>query len=379
MTEGQLSIEVRLARLRGSQVPDTYTARKIAALAGNPGCRRRAVMDAAAIDKKTIAGYVGFPAPFGESPFAKARGTTFEASIKSDPGGLFLRLLREALGLDLTEVGFTDLDDVGGNQDLGLRHRHTRNRLTAAATRRGTLFYHPLLSFRVGGRRAYLEPDLVAFRLDGSFHVIEIKSFPVIDGQGDPASVSAAAIQSAVYVLALRDLLGDDARVHDQTVLITPRDFSNVPMTSLIDVRKQIATLTRQVSRMEGIGDIIRDQPDDLTFDLGADDSGVPQRDPDDVIAALKAFEARYAPECLATCEVCYFCRDEAGGSTTVLGKSVREELGNVESVRRALGFARGRVPGTVPAEFAEAATILRRAASLRDEVLGGRAGDTAS
>jgi hypothetical protein len=372
MTDDHDNTEARLGRLRGSQLPETYTARKIAALAGNPGCRRRAVMDAAAIDKKTIASYVGFPAPFGESPFAKARGVTFEASIKSDPGGVFLRLLREALGLDLTEVGFTDLDDVGGNQDLGLRHRHTRTRLTAAPEERGTLFYHPLLSFRVGGRHAYLEPDLVAFRLDGTFHVIEIKSFPVIDGQGDPASVSAAATQSGVYVLALRDLLGDAAQVAEETVLITPKDFSNVPMTSLIDVRKQIATLKRQVSRMERIGDIIVDLPDDLTFDLGADDTGVPRRDPCDVIAALKAFEARYAPECLASCEVCYFCRDEAGGSTAVLGKSVREDLGNVESVERALGFARGRVPGTVPAEFAEAAAILRRAASLRDEVLGG-------
>jgi hypothetical protein len=365
------STEGRLGRLRGSQVPETLTARKIAALAGNPGCYRRAVMDAAAIDKKAIAGYVGFPAPFGESPFARSRGTTFEASIKSDPGGLFLTLLREALRLDLTEVGFTDLDDVGGNQDLGLRHRHTRRRLTAAPEERGTLFYHPLLSFRVGGRHAYLEPDLVAFRLDGTFHVIEIKSFAVIDGQGDPASVSAAAIQSAVYVLALRDLLGDSAQVHDETVLITPRDFSNAPMTSLVDVRKQIATLQRQVSRMKGIEALIRDLPHDLTFDLRRDDNGVPRRDRDDVIATLQAFEARYAPECLATCEVCYFCRDEANGTTGVLGKSVREDLGNVESVDRALGFARGQVPGAVPAEFAEAAAILRRAAHLRAEVLG--------
>jgi hypothetical protein len=372
MTDDYFSTEARLARLRGSQVPETLTARKIAALTGNPGCQRRAVMDAAAIDKKTIANFVGFPAPFGESPFAKSRGTTFEASIKSDPGGLFLTLLRDALGLDLTEVGYDDLEDVGGNRDLGLRHAHTRKRLTAAPEERGTLFYHPLLSFHVGGRHAYLEPDLVAFRLDGTFHVIEIKSFAVIDGQGDPSGVSAAAIQSAVYVLALQDLLGDAVEVRHETVLITPKDFSNVPMTSLIDVRKQIATLKRQVSRMKGIEASISDLPDNLTFDLSPDDLGVPRRDRDDVIAALHALEARYAPECLATCEVCYFCRDEASGTTDVLGKSVREDLGNVESVERALGFARGRVPGAVPAEFAEAAAILRRAASLRDEALGG-------
>jgi hypothetical protein len=371
MTGSMLSTEARLARLRGSQLPETYTARKIAALAANPGCRRRSVMDAAAVDKKTIASFVGFPAPFGESPFAKARGTTFEASIKQDPGGLFLTLLRGALDLDITEVGYADLGEAGGSQDLEMRHAHTRMRLTTAPEQRGTLFYHPLLRFRVGGRHAYLEPDLVAFRLDGTFHVVEIKSFPVIDGQGDPASVSAAAIQSAVYVLALRDLLGDAVPVHHETVLITPRDFSNIPMASRIDVRKQIATLKRQVGRMEGIEKIIRHLPDDLTLDLHADDNGVPRRDLDDVIAALRALDASYAPECLATCEMCYFCRDEASGSTGVLGKPVREDLGSVESVDRALRFARGQVPGAVPPEFAEAAVTLRRAADLRREALG--------
>ena len=68
-----------------------------------------------------------------------------------------------------------------------------------------------LLRLEVGGRHAFLEPDLIAFRLGGQFRVIEIKSFPVIDGQADGAKVAAAAIQSAVYVLALRDALGETA------------------------------------------------------------------------------------------------------------------------------------------------------------------------
>ena len=37
--------------------------------------------------------------------------------------------------------------------------------------------------------------------------MVEIKSFSVIDGQADGEKVAAAAIQSAVYVMALRDLL----------------------------------------------------------------------------------------------------------------------------------------------------------------------------
>ena len=59
----------------------------------------------------------------------------------------------------------------------------------------------------VGGHLAYLEPDVVAFQVGGRFHVVEIKSFAVIDGQADEESVAAAAMQAAVYVLALQDLL----------------------------------------------------------------------------------------------------------------------------------------------------------------------------
>jgi len=39
--------ETRLARLRGRALPVRHNARTIAALAGNPGCARRAVLDAA--------------------------------------------------------------------------------------------------------------------------------------------------------------------------------------------------------------------------------------------------------------------------------------------------------------------------------------------
>ena len=106
----------------------------------------------------------------------------------------------------MTEVGYTDLGDVAGNPSRELRHVRTRQGLTGPDYAPRTLFDHPLLRLRVGGRHAYLEPDLIALRLDGSFHVIEIKSFPIIDGQADPGKVAAAAIQSAVYVRALRDL-----------------------------------------------------------------------------------------------------------------------------------------------------------------------------
>jgi hypothetical protein len=67
--------ETRLARIRGRALAKTHNARTIAALAGNPGCARRAIMDAAGVDKQRVAAYIGFPAPFGQSRFALTRGT----------------------------------------------------------------------------------------------------------------------------------------------------------------------------------------------------------------------------------------------------------------------------------------------------------------
>src|SRR6185437_7423350 len=212
-------------------------------------------------------------------------------------------LLREVLGLDLAEAHYADLSDVGGNQDSELRHVYTKQRLPAAAGHRGTMCDHPLLRLPVAGRHAYLAPDLIAFQLRGMFHVIEIKSFAIVDGQADPAKVAAAAIQSAVYVLALRDLLGRDDMVHHETILICPRDFSNQPAAARIDVRRQLSVLRRQLARIARIEELLAHYPDDLTFDLDPDEHQRPRRPPDALANAIRQVGASYAPECLSTCE----------------------------------------------------------------------------
>lgn len=366
--------EARLARLRGRALPRAHNARTIAALAGNPGCARRAIMDAAGVDKQRVAAHAGFPAPFGQSSFALARGNAFEAQVKADGAAELLTLLRERLNLPIPQAHYDDLSEVGGNTSLDVRHARTRALLARAAASRddaGTMFDHPLLRLQVGGRHAFVEPDLIAFQLRGRFTVVEIKSFPVIDGQADGSKVAAAAIQSAVYVLALRDALAEQGlppeTVSHQTVLVCPRDFSNRPVATLLDVRKQLTVLRRQLARMDRIDDLLGVLADELTFDLDPDGDGVPRRSPADLAGAFRQVGARYAPECLSTCEMCFFCRDEARGSTAALGRQVREELGGVEHVETALRLARG---GRAPSDLAEAADLLRAAARLRAEVL---------
>lgn len=368
----------RLAALRGRALPRSHNARTIAALASNPGCSRRAILDAAGADKQRIAAYAGFPPRFGQSRFALARGNAFEAQVKANGGAELLTLLRERLGLPIPEAHYADLSEVGGSTSLDLRHARTRSllaRAVGAEASEGTMFDHPLLRLEVGGRLAFLEPDLIAFQLHSQFHVVEIKSFPVIDGQADGGKVAAAAIQSAVYVLALRDALAGHGlppeTVSDETVLICPQDFANRPVATTLDVRKQLTVLRRQLARLARIDDLLDLLPHGLTFDLDPDDAGVPRREPADLAGALRRVEARYAPECLSTCEMCFFCRDEAVGDAASLGRDVRDDLGGVEHVATVLRLARAQDVPAAGSDLAEAAQLLCAAARLRADALG--------
>ncbi len=353
----------RLDFLRGPVPAVDHNARTIAALAANPGCNRRAVLDAAGVDKQSTARYLGYPAPFGQSVFAITRAKAFEEQVKAGGCADLLRLLRELLGLTIPEVAYDDIADVGGNASHAVRHARTRILLRRAAEDpegAGTLFDHPLLRLDVGGQEVYLEPDVIAFQAEGRFHVVAIKSFAVVDGQAEPAQVASAARQAAVYVHALRTLFEaegiDPGRVAHNVVLVCPKDFANTPTATLVDVRQQLTVLARQLSRLTRVDRILDELPQGLTFDLRKDADGTPTRSSADLARAMRQVEARFAPECLASCEMAYFCRSEARecGSTGVLGRAARDELGGVESIPIVIGLADGTLePSEDQAEIA--------------------------
>ncbi|MBO3739659.1 hypothetical protein [Actinoplanes flavus] len=345
----------RLDQLRGSGRAKRHNARTIAALTGNPGCNRRAVLDAAGVDKLKLAERVGFPGGFGQSRFALTRGNAFEAMLKADDCALLRSVLDVDLGIGYQDLGADD-DDT-----LGARHDRTAELLAGATA---ALVDHPLLTLDVAGQTVYLEPDLIAYAHQGRLQVVEIKSFAILDGQAESAKVSAAAVQAAVYVLALRALLErlslDPSLVSHDVVLVCPENFSLRPIAVVLDVRKQLSTLRRQLSRLASVDALAAALPGDLSFDLALD--------PAALVAALGHIEPRYAPECLSACELSAFCRSEAAGSTAALGRSVRESLGGIETVEEVLALASGEREPTE--EQAEAAAMLRAALRLRTEVL---------
>ncbi|MEU6172956.1 hypothetical protein ABZ832_13650 [Streptantibioticus parmotrematis] len=372
----------RWAGLRGPGVPPRpLDARALAALAANPGCGRRAVLDAAGVDKGAVARALGSPERFGQSQFAFARGNAFEARVKADGCAELLRLLGAAEGET------ADLPDLAA---AGPEGRVARTRLAlqeATAARRWTLLDHPLLVLEVAGAPVHLEPDAVAVRPDGGWTVVEVKSFPVLDGVADPVKVGAAARQAAVYVLALERL--DASAPRPDVLLVCPKDFSNVPTAELVDVRRQLAVTRRQLARMTKVERIAAALPEGTTFDVTR------ERPPGELAEAVEAVPATYAPECLDSCELAYHCRDRARerGAVEALGRSVRGELGTLTTVERLLAAAYGDRDGQDGdederdedgrdgderdgdgREVDPAAVALRRAAALRAEALGREA-----
>ena len=347
------ALDARLAALRGPVPPRGMDARTLAALAANPGCRRRALLDAAGVDKGAIARHLGRPAPFGQSQFAIVRGNAFEARLRADRCAELLRLVTEHLGAGAPppeEITLPGLDAPG---PAGRAERTRQALAEATKAEQWALLDHPMLCLAVAGSPAYLEPDAVLVAPDGRWTVVEVKSFPILDGSADPEKVGAAARQAAVYVLALR-VLADElgvGRPEHTVLLVCPRDFSNLPTGAAVDVRRQLAVTERQLARLTRIEQIAAELPEGTTFDLRPADDGTPTRPVDELAAAVDAVPARYAPDCLSVCELAFHCRARARehGAVEALGRGVRGELGGLRTVDEVLDTAGGKGPAVPP------------------------------
>ncbi|MGP9020679.1 hypothetical protein ACT1U9_20060 [Streptomyces sp. BR1] len=366
--ERTTAIRQRLAELRGpTVVPRPLDARALAALAANPGCRRRALLDGAGVDKGALAEALGSPsAAFGQSQFAIARGNTFESRVKADGGTELLRLLYEHAGAGGEPPKDAAVPDLSAAGPEGRAARTALALREATASGAWTLLDHPMLALNVAGSPAYLEPDAVVVAPDGRWTVVEIKSFPMIDAAADPAKVGAAARQAAVYALALERVaaLTEGAEVAHSVLLVCPKDFSNLPTASLVDVRKQLSVTRRQLARLTRIEEIAD------TLEPGA--SFAPDRPAAELTRTVESVPAAYAPECLSACELAFHCRERARAADTVtaLGRGLRAELGGLTTIGEVLSAA--RAASGDPDDPTVAA--LRRAATLRAQALEGAA-----
>jgi hypothetical protein len=315
------------------------------------------------VDKTALASALGSPSAFGQSQFAFMRGNAFEARVKADGGTELLRLVHEKLDRGAEPPAEARVPDLAATGPEGRAARTALALREATGAAAWTLLDHPMLALDVAGSPAFLEPDAVVVHPDGSWTVVEIKSFPMLDGAADPAKVGAAARQAAVYVLALEEVaarLSPAPRVRHRVLLVCPKDFSNLPTASAVDVRKQRAVTRRQLDRLTRIEEIAEELPEGTCF--------APDRPAEELTAAVEAVPATYAPECLSACELAFHCRarSRAAGAVTTLGRSARAELGGLATVDDVLAAAHGESGDPTD----PAVTALRRAAALRAEAL---------
>ena len=313
-------------RLRGSLPSAPASARGVAALTENPGCERRRVIDAASVPSYVLAERVGFPSSRGQSPFAIASGNSFEERLKKRSGySLLVEALAPFVDISLDNLRVEDLGDVGRISDAEkwkqarvLRTNEVLTRIASGEPGAPQIVDHPMLTLDLVGSRVYLEPDALAYRSGGQLELVEVKSFPIIDRQADPAKVAAMAGQSAVYVLALRETLGslgfDPDMVKWSVILVAPRNFGRVPTAHRIPLKKKAQSIRRVLSNVSPVDELLQALP--ASFTLDADPQG--NQRPDSVARktalALETIPARYVPSCLSSCDMAGFCRDEASG-----------------------------------------------------------------
>lgn len=271
-----------------------------------------------------------------------------------------------------------------------LRYRATRELLTEAVRggRPRAVYAEPVLALEIEGAVALLEADALVYREGGRFTVVGIRSFPVIDGQAPTAGLTAAVRQLALHQLALRRMLeqaagpGAAGLVADEIVLICPENYSNVPVAVRHHARQQadaIELLLARQSRAErraALARLAESLPGGLDFDLGrAAGLPAPRRSADDLAKALDSVPARYGAGCRAACDLAGYCGREAARAEipALLGATVRDALAGIPSLGAALQLLHGAAEPA--AEQAEAVRMLRRAAQLRAEILGGGTG----
>ena len=115
-----------------------------------------------------------------------------------------------------------------------------------------------VLSKTVGGQTAFYETDGLAFRLGGQLRIVEIKSFPKVDGHVDPAALASALDQGALYTLLVEQLLADlglePGLVSRRLVLICPRNVAMTPCLSERDVTARMRRIERLLDSVPHAG-----------------------------------------------------------------------------------------------------------------------------
>jgi hypothetical protein len=366
-----------LETLRGDAPLRRPDVRALLALAGHADCPLAVLSFAAGVNLDRLLAGTRFAVPFGQSPFAIARGNGFESMLRAEKHAAARELFAPALGVAPAGVRVVNLRDryPVAPESMPPRARDTSRLLADVLAGRPDaphLIDGAVFAAAPAGIPAHFEADLLVAGPGGQLRVAEVKSFPRVDDRVDPDKLGAALDQAAAYIHSARrvvaDLGGDPARISDRALIVTPNNVGMRPVLGELPVGRRIDRIAGLLETLPPAATVVAAAPAELSFGPAADST----RPEDERLAALHALAdavgTTYRPTCQGTCGNARFCRSRAAavGSPCLAGMAAARLLPGVATLARADALSRGAAPA--PAE-GPAAALLEQAGRLHDEV----------
>jgi hypothetical protein len=329
----------------------------LAAAAEHTDCTFSKLALAGRVSLERLFGGTRYEPGTGADPLAIKRGRLFEEILKKDDYAELLNLLYEqdaamgAFGADVRIARLRDLSVPPGRSGLEVRADATR--LELAKITRGdwdapTLIDGAVIRARIGGEIAYFEADGLAAASNGALHVVEAKSFPLIDGRCDPVKLGAACAQAGLYAALVRAQLLEDhlpaATVSDTGFIVLPK---NTRLGRAVLLRQNLSFHIRRAERLLSLAHLDAAAASRIEWRAFPAEGAVAAERIEAVSHLMDHAGTHYRPECIEHCAAAKLCRERAyrAGRLALLGEQPSRELSGVETFHRVLELAAGADP----------------------------------
>lgn len=307
--------------------------------ARNPACEANTLSAVHGIPMVEVAKAEGSQITMGQSPFALARGQTFERGLFRAGAEQLRKALVEAEVLNAAARGFADFrtrQNSGKLANLDAALKQTAALLTSLARAKGRDMDPSIVAaatIRIPERvmlpEAILVIDVLVVRWDSAVRcpelvVGEVKTYPDRGGHTDSGDLATARAQAGVYVHGLDVTLAAMGLANKFTVsrtgfLVLSRPGSNFPsIRANEELRYQAMRAERGFTQLEHAADIMIEGHGTANIDT------------------IRSAATAYESACIAFCDRASTCFKRAmdEGDATILGEDVARFLGSVNLTR---------------------------------------------
>jgi hypothetical protein len=321
--------------------------------ARNPACEANTLSAVHGIPMVDVAIAEGGRITMGQSPFALARGMTFERGLFRGAAEQLRKALVHAQVLDPTARGFADFrtrQNSGRLANIDAALQQTAELLGSLSKVRGRDVQPSIIAAaticipeRVMLPEAILIIDVLVVRWDASAKrpeliVGEVKTYPDRAGHTDGADLATARAQAGVYLHGLEItlksmLLADKFTLSRKGFLVLTKPGSNAAsIRANEDLRYQAMRAERGFNQLESAANAAFEEHGTATIQT--------------VLSAPTAYESA----CVGFCDRASACftRAKDAGNAMILGEEVARFLGPV-NLKRAMDLLDGDKPHTEP------------------------------